>query len=590
MKRLIPLLLLLLALSTSSLAADKWTLARSPNFVLVGNAAETQIYAIANELELFRSAYSRLFPLKASSTQTTIVVFKDDADLRQHAPIRDGKPVTAPAYFLRVEDASYIVMTGRLADTGVVYHEYVHALMFDSAGGLPLCFAEGFAEYYRSFRVLPDSRKFQVGLPIRAHATRLSAQFIPLEKLFAISQDSPEYNERDRQGVFYAESWALTHYLIHGEAGKYQARIPDLIVALRSGKAPAQAIADVLQISAARLEEQLRAYALKPDAMPAMEYVIPTALDTAAGMTGRALSEAEIGYYRGDLLMGAQRTDAEGYFRAALLLDPNLGVAQTALGRLLHLQGKRVEALPFLKKGVQLNPANHLAHYYYADAVWSQALSSSLRPTAADRELALTETLKAIELAPQFVNATMLAARINLSANENIAATRALVQNARQLFPARSDLALIAAFVLTRTADRESVPQMLRDIIAETSATSSIRREAERLLETLQLEATSRKATLGNAAAAAATANGVITGLQCANGWALSLSSSSGETRVFRSSNPSAVRFAVFAPGIRPPTCGAAIPTAGIHAIVTYRPVNSPESAGEPLLIELFSN
>jgi len=38
-------------------------------------------------------------------------------------------------------------------------------------------------------------------------------QWLPLETLLAVDQNSPYYNERDRAGVFYAESWALIHML-----------------------------------------------------------------------------------------------------------------------------------------------------------------------------------------------------------------------------------------------------------------------------------------------------------------------------------------------------------------------------------------
>jgi tetratricopeptide (TPR) repeat protein len=573
MKRLAILLLPLLMAPASSFAAERWTMARSPNFVIVGNASEAQFNAIANEFEAFRSAYTRLFPIRVSSTQTTIVVFRGDADLRQHVPLQNGKPFAGPAYVLREEDANHIVLTGGLADTSVVYHQFVRSLMTDSIGDLPLCFAEGFAEYYRSFKVLADNRRFQLGLPLRSHVTRLASpsQFMPLEKLFAVSMNSPEYNEQDRQGLFYAESWALTHYLIHGEGGKYQARIPDLIAALRNGKSPTQAVMDVLQLTTAKLEQQLRAYALKADSFSALEYVIPTALNTAAGMTTRVMSRRKPSFYRGDLLWRAQRMEeAEAHLRVAVSFDPNLGAAQSSLGRLLDMQAKRTEAIPFLKRGAELDPTNPLAHYYYASGIWNSALNSTIRPTPAERELARTEAMKAIELMPQFLQATGLVTRINLIGNENIGVTRTLLRNARQLFPSRDDLALLEALVLNRTAERESVPQLLRDVIARTPANSQVHREAERFLETVQLEATSRKTTLGNEATNTVTANGVITSLDCKNGWALSVSSN-GNTLVFKAPNPLTVRFVVYSAAVRPPGCGS-VPASGIPAIVTYRP------------------
>ena len=37
---------------------------------------------------------------------------------------------------------------------------------------------------------------------------------MPLHELFAVTHNSPQYNESTRQGMFYAESWLLTHFLM----------------------------------------------------------------------------------------------------------------------------------------------------------------------------------------------------------------------------------------------------------------------------------------------------------------------------------------------------------------------------------------
>jgi len=37
---------------------------------------------------------------------------------------------------------------------------------------------------------------------------------VPLSELFDVTHRSPQYNEREHRGVFYAESWAPAHYLL----------------------------------------------------------------------------------------------------------------------------------------------------------------------------------------------------------------------------------------------------------------------------------------------------------------------------------------------------------------------------------------
>ena len=61
MKRLLALAALLL-LTRPSLAADKWLSIRSKNFLLVGNASESDIRRVGRTLEDFRTALAMMFP------------------------------------------------------------------------------------------------------------------------------------------------------------------------------------------------------------------------------------------------------------------------------------------------------------------------------------------------------------------------------------------------------------------------------------------------------------------------------------------------------------------------------------------------
>jgi len=37
---------------------------------------------------------------------------------------------------------------------------------------------------------------------------------LPLDQLFAVNRESPEYRTKEQSRLFYAESWALTHMLL----------------------------------------------------------------------------------------------------------------------------------------------------------------------------------------------------------------------------------------------------------------------------------------------------------------------------------------------------------------------------------------
>ena len=74
--------------------------------------------------------------------------------------------------------------------------------------------------------------------------------------VLAVDRDSPLYNERDKAGVFYAESWALLHYLLLGrERGAREAGRPVRREVDRPVVAPDQARQQALEVPLAQLEK-----------------------------------------------------------------------------------------------------------------------------------------------------------------------------------------------------------------------------------------------------------------------------------------------------------------------------------------------
>src|SRR5574337_1780209 len=98
----------------------------------------------------------------------------------------------------------------------IIYHEYMHMLVGLNFGALPVWLNEGLAEFYGNTTI--GDREIGLGRPDDSHLTRLNeGRLLPLEVLLRVNHDSPHYNEADKTSVFYAESWALVHYLILDE-------------------------------------------------------------------------------------------------------------------------------------------------------------------------------------------------------------------------------------------------------------------------------------------------------------------------------------------------------------------------------------
>src|SRR3954469_8519136 len=82
-------------LSVSPLfAADKWVSIQSKNFLLVGNAGESDIRRVGRTLEEFRSAGAMVLPKigQTSSVPVTVVVFKNDESFKLFKPLSKGQP------------------------------------------------------------------------------------------------------------------------------------------------------------------------------------------------------------------------------------------------------------------------------------------------------------------------------------------------------------------------------------------------------------------------------------------------------------------------------------------------------------------
>src|SRR5262249_15572843 len=255
--------------------ADKWLSIRTKNFALVGNAGESDIRRVGRTLEEFRSAIAMMFPKmdQTSSVPTTILVFKNDESFKPYKPLYKGQPSNALAFFQPGEDVNYIALTATLPSPNVILHEYVHFLLRENIGGLPLWISEGLAECYSTFELGGKQNEFTIGRAPEQHVMTFSTpqRFIPIKQLLAVQDSSPEYNEESRQGMFYAGSWALIHYLVLGPEGKRRQQFAQFLTSLAKGQSFEDAFGDAFQTDYGTLEDEVREYIRKRTSWPLMK-------------------------------------------------------------------------------------------------------------------------------------------------------------------------------------------------------------------------------------------------------------------------------------------------------------------------------
>ncbi len=465
-------------------APERWTSVESKNFFLIGNASDKDIRQVAQRLEQFREVATRLFANDnvQSTVPTRVIVFRNDNAYR---PFKANANTTG--YFQPGADVNYITLKVETSSgtdpLSVIFHEYTHLLVNNTKGNVPTWFNEGLAEYYSTFAISND-HEILLGKPVAHHVDLLRREsFLPLRTLLKVDQQSAYYNERDKQSIFYAESWALMHYLILGNNGRRFNQLNEFLRLVENGREIEPAFKEAFQTTFEGMERELRDYIAK-DHFPVAPRQLESKLANVEMKSGR-LSEAEVQAYLGDLLLHSYRSEAESYLKRALQLDPKLGLAHAAIGMLRVREGKVDEARQSLKLAVEASSQNYLIHYYYAYALSREGMTKDqvVLGYHSDTAARIREELKqAIALRPEYVESYNLLAFVNLVTNTNLDESIALLKRALETSPARNDLMFTLAQVYMRKLEFQTARQILQKLI-QNRGDEHLREQAEGLLK-----------------------------------------------------------------------------------------------------------
>jgi tetratricopeptide (TPR) repeat protein len=450
--------LAVLLAAQAAAAKDTWTSVRSQNFFLVGNASEKEIRQVATRLEQFRHVFTQLFPKVNFNTPvpTTVVVFKSDSAYKPFKPVADGKTVDVGGYFQPGEDVNYITLTpdrggGAQNPYGTIYHEYTHLLVNNSLGpgAAPAWFNEGLAEYYSTFAI-EDDRKVYLGRIVDYHILRLREQkLIPLPQLFEVTHHALERNKHDVRSLFYAESWALVHYLINADRGQRVPQIGEFLTLTKRGVPVEEAFRRAFQTDTATMEKELRRY-VQANTFMSNVATFPQKLVFDSQMTAAPLTESQAEAYLGDLLLHIDRADdAAVRLQRALDLDPTNVMARASLGMARLRQKREAEAVVQLRQAVAAGATNYLAHYYLAYALSRAGMGENGYMPGGYPEEAADEMRaslrKAISLRPDYPESYHLLAWISLVSGDDAAEGLRLIRQAIALAPGNQHYALILA-------------------------------------------------------------------------------------------------------------------------------------------------
>jgi tetratricopeptide (TPR) repeat protein len=148
---------------------------------------------------------------------------------------------------------------GRSGDDAarIAVHEYVHLVVRHLGLMYPTWLNEGVAELYSTLRMQGDKALIGDLIPGRLQALS-TEKWIPLSVILSATQGSPLYNEKNKAGSFYSESWALVHML--QLSPEYSPKYLDFMKSLQGGTDSAAALERTYGKTVAGVEKDLQAY------------------------------------------------------------------------------------------------------------------------------------------------------------------------------------------------------------------------------------------------------------------------------------------------------------------------------------------
>lgn len=349
--------ILLFALQGSIYPAEHWIKVTVPHFELYTQLDRQQAM---QALQIFEQA--RSFFLQAGFAQSVpgaSIRIMDLGSENEYQPylVKPG----AYAMYQRGRRGDYIVMRSLApGHYGVAVHEYTHYVVEHEGLKLPVWLNEGMAELYSTLE--PRGEQCLIGRPEPGRLITLATQRrIGLEKLFAVDQSSPYYNDPEKMQIFYAESWALTHMLAVSEG--YARRFNSFLSMVSSGRPVREVLRVVYGKELLDAETDLDDY-LRRGSLPALLFDIHVGRALAqATVTG--LSKAELDLAVADLLSSnaSAGAEAEAKVRELAREHPEEAGFDEALGYLALRENRTGEARVHFGNAVEHQSTDPAALY-----------------------------------------------------------------------------------------------------------------------------------------------------------------------------------------------------------------------------------
>jgi tetratricopeptide (TPR) repeat protein len=370
-------------------APEEWIKIETPHFELYTTAGEKKGREAILYFEQVRSFFLQASPSKrAAEFPVRIVAFRSES---QYKPYRmNGNAI---AFYAPGRSRDYIVMQDISGEHyPVAIHEYTHMVVQHAGLKLPVWLNEGWADLYSTLS--PKGSKALVGNLLPGGVQTLAVnKWIPLSVLASVDQNSPMYNEKDKAGIFYAESWLLVHMLYL--SADYRPDFSKFVLAIANGQDTAQAFQSVYGKGLKQVTNDLERYSKSDRFVGAL---FDVKLEKSA--EDPHVSEAtafDSGLVLADLLALVHKPEEARRAYGQLATDnPDRPEVQESLGYLALQAGDQAAARQYFSKAFTAGTKNAQMCVDYAQLEW-QAAPADL----------IAILRRAVELKPDYVAARL---------------------------------------------------------------------------------------------------------------------------------------------------------------------------------------
>jgi tetratricopeptide (TPR) repeat protein len=356
--------------------------------------------------------------------------------------IKGAKPA---GYFQQGWEKKYAMIRMDQWESGsrtTVLHEYTHSVLHLNAHWLPTWLDEGLAEFYG----YTQFRKGQtlIGAPTELFPIFSMQPLIPIKTLITVDENSPYYHDEDKVAMFYAESWALVHYMTFSPDMGGGQKLAEYFAKIQQPDVDQKKAFEEVFGGFGEMDSALRTYVNK-FSFRAGVVKNPPHLTDPKDYASRTLSVAETQAELGGYQLWTHDIDhARKHVTDALREDPKLGLAHEEQGFLDFFDGKNAESIGEFTQAFADDGNLYLS--LFAKTMLS-ALASSSKP--ADEERFQNALEDVTNLNPQYAPAYVELARLALRQG-NLGTAFVYSRKAEDLEPFRAGYHLQTGQILLR--------------------------------------------------------------------------------------------------------------------------------------------